>query len=78
MREVVARPGTGRPKFTDFVTMAIERKSAGIDKLLAGEDVTLTHVTQGRVLRTEQLAAFGKSSPVFRVLGQVDGREDRR
>ncbi|MCB9869349.1 MAG: hypothetical protein H6837_05795 [Planctomycetes bacterium] len=63
---------TGRPKFSDFVTMAIERKTPGIDGLLAGSDVTLTHVTQGRVLRTAQLAEFGKGSPVFRVLGQVD------
>ncbi len=63
---------TGRPKFTDFVTMAIERKSAGIDKLLGGEEVTLTHVSAGRVLRTAQLAEFGKTSPVFRILGQVD------
>ncbi len=63
---------TGRPKFTDFVTMAIERKSTGIDALLAGEEITLTHVTQGRVLRTTQLAEFGKSSAVYRILGQVD------
>ena len=63
---------TGRPKFTDFVTMAIERKTKGIEGLVGGDDVTLTHVTQGRVLRTAQLAEFGKTSPVFRVLGQVD------
>ena len=63
---------TGKPNFTDFVTMAIERKDQGIDKLLAGDDWVLTHVTMGRVLRTQQLAEFGKSSPVYRVLGQVD------
>jgi hypothetical protein len=63
---------TGRPVFTDFVTMAIERKDPGIDDLLAGKDVILTHVTQGRVLRTAQLAEFGKQSPVYCVLGQVD------
>ncbi len=63
---------TGRPNFTDFVTMAIERKDDGIDELLAGGDVVLTHVTAGRVLRTAQLAEFGKSSPVYRILGQVD------
>jgi hypothetical protein len=63
---------TGRPKFTDFVTMAIERKDEGIDELLAGEDAVITHVTMGRVLRTAQLAEFGKTSPVYRVLGQVD------
>ena len=63
---------TGRPNFTDFVTMAIERKDDGIDDLLAGEDLVITHVTTGRVLRTAQLAEFGKQSPVYRVLGQVD------
>jgi hypothetical protein len=63
---------TGRPKFTDFVTMAIERKAKGIEGLVGGDEGTLTHVTQGRVLRTAQLAEFGKASPVFRVLGQVD------
>ena len=63
---------TGRPKFTDFVTMAIERKDQNIDALLAGEDLVLTHVTMGRVLRTAQLAEFGKGSPVYRILGQVD------
>lgn len=63
---------TGRPVFTDFVTMAIERKDPGIDRLLGGEDVVLTHVTMGRVLRTQQLAEFGGDSPVFRILGQVD------
>ncbi len=63
---------TGRPVFSDFVTMAIERKDKGIDQLLAGEDVVLTHVTMGRVLRTQQLAEFGSDSAVFKILGQVD------
>jgi len=63
---------TGKPNFTDFVTMAIERKDAGIDELLAGEDVVLTHVTMGQVLRTQQLAEFGNGSSVYRILGQVD------
>lgn len=63
---------TGRPVFTDFVTMAIERKDPHLDELLNGEDVVITHVTMGRVLRTAQLAEFGKTSPVYRILGQVD------
>ena len=63
---------TGRPVFSDFVTMAIDRKSPGLDAMLAGEDVILTHVQMGRVLRTAQLAEFGKASPVYRILGQVD------
>ncbi len=63
---------TGRPEFTDFVTMAIERKDEGIDDLLAGEDMVLTHVTLGRVLRTQQLAEFGRESAVYKILGQVD------
>jgi hypothetical protein len=75
---------TGRPKFSDFVTMAIERKDPQIERLLAGDDVVLTHVTMGRVLRTQQLAEFGQHSPVYKILGQVDaglfrvlGREGR-
>lgn len=63
---------TGRPNFTDFVTMAIERKDPGIDALLSGDDTILTHVTMGKVLRTAQLVEFGQDSPVFRILGQVD------
>ncbi len=63
---------TGRPVFSDFVTMAIERKDPGIDLLLGGEDLVLTHVTMGRVLRTQQLAEFGGDSAVYKVLGQVD------
>jgi len=63
---------TGKPTFSDFVTMAIERKDPGIDQLLAGDDVVLTHVSMGRVLRTQQLAVFGNNSPVYKVLGQVD------
>ena len=63
---------TGRPVFSDFVTMAIERKDAGIDQLLAGQDMVLTHVTMGRVLRTQQLAEFGGESAVYKILGQVD------
>ncbi len=63
---------TGKPVFADFVTMAIERKDPGIDRLLAGEDLVLTRVSMGRVLRTQQLAEFGKESAVFRILGQVD------
>lgn len=63
---------TGKPQFADFVTMAIERKDANIDRLLAGEDIVLTHITMGRVLRTQQLAEFGGQSPVFKILGQVD------
>jgi hypothetical protein len=60
------------PQFTDFVTMAIERKDPNIDRLLAGEELVLTRVTMGRVLRTQQLAEFGGNSPVFKILGQVD------
>ncbi len=63
---------TGRPVFSDFVTMAIERKDAGIDQMLAGQDLVLTHVTMGRVLRTQQLAEFGAESAVYKILGQVD------
>jgi hypothetical protein len=63
---------TGKPVFSDFVTMAIERKDPDIERLLAGEDVVLTRVTMGRVLRTQQLAEFGGNSPVFKILGQVD------
>lgn len=63
---------TGKPQFADFVTMAIERKDPNIERLLAGEDVVLTRVTMGRVLRTQQLAEFGGNSPVFKILGQVD------
>jgi hypothetical protein len=63
---------TGKPIFADFVTMAIERKDPQIDRLLAGEEIVLTRVTMGRVLRTQQLAEFGNNSPVFKILGQVD------
>ena len=40
--------------------------------MLAGEEIVLTHVTMGRVLRTQQLAEFGGNSPVFKILGQVN------
>jgi len=63
---------TGKPQFADFVTLAIERKDPNIDRLLAGEDLILTRVTMGRVLRTQQLVEFGGNSPVFKILGQVD------
>ncbi len=63
---------TGRPVFTDFVTMAIERRDEGIDQLVNGEDIIVTHVSMGRVLRTQQLVEFGQTSPVYRILGQVD------
>jgi len=63
---------TGKPQFADFVTMAIDRKDPQIERLLAGDEVVLTRVTLGRVLRTQQLAEFGSNSPVFRILGQVD------
>ena len=63
---------TGKPVFADFVTMAIERKHPEIDRMLAGEEIVLTRVLMGRVLRTQQLAEFGGNSPVFKILGQVD------
>jgi len=63
---------TGRPQFTDFLTMAIERKDPGVEELAGGGDLVVTHVSMGRLLRTQQLAEFGKASPVFRILGQVD------
>ncbi len=63
---------TGRPQFTDFLTMAIERKDPGVEELAAGGEEIVTHVSVGRLLRTQQLAEFGKESPVFRILGQVD------
>lgn len=63
---------TGKPNFADFVTLAIERKSPEIERMLAGEEVVTTHVTMGRVLRTQQLAEFGGQSPVFKILGQVN------
>ncbi len=63
---------TGKPTFADFVTLAIERKDPQVERMLAGEEIVLTHVTMGRVLRTQQLAEFGGQSPVFRILGQVN------
>jgi hypothetical protein len=63
---------TGKPQFADFVTMAIERKDPDVERLLAGEEIVLTRVTMGRVLRTQQLAEFGGNSPVYKILGQVD------
>lgn len=63
---------TGKPNFTDFVTLAIERKDPNIERMLSGEDIVLTHVSMGRVLRTQQLAEFGSNSPIFKILGQVD------
>lgn len=63
---------TGKPKFADFVTVAIERKDPEIERMLSGEEIVLTHVTMGRVLRTQQLAEFGGNSPVFKILGQVN------
>ena len=63
---------TGRPTFVDFVTRAIERRDSGIDELVNGEDIIVTHVSMGRVLRTQQLAEFGAESPIYRILGQVD------
>jgi hypothetical protein len=63
---------TGRPNFVDFTTLAIERRAEAIDRLVAGEDLIVTSVSMGRVLRTQQLHEFGHSSPVFRILGQVD------
>lgn len=63
---------TGKPSFADFVTLAIERKDADVERMLAGEEIVLTHVSMGRVLRTQQLAEFGGNSPVFKILGQVD------
>lgn len=63
---------TGKPKFADFVTLAIERKDPDIERMLAGDEIILTHVTMGRVLRTQQLAEFGGNSPVFKILGQVN------
>lgn len=63
---------TGRPNFADFMTVAVERRAEGIDRLANGEDLVVTCVSMGRVLRTQQLHEFGAQSPVFRVLGQVD------
>ena len=63
---------TGRPSYADFLTLAIDRRAEGIERLSAGEDVVVTSVSMGRVLRTQQLQEFGNGSPVFRVLGQVD------
>ncbi len=63
---------TGKPSFADFVTLAIERKDADVERMLAGDEIVLTHVSMGRVLRTQQLAEFGGNSPVFKILGQVD------
>lgn len=63
---------TGKPSFADFVTLAIERKDPDVERMLAGEEIVLTHVTMGRVLRTQQLAEFGEHSPIFKILGQVN------
>src|SRR5690606_31762209 len=42
---------TGRPLFADFVTLAIERRDPGFEELVNGQDVIVTHVSMGRVLR---------------------------
>lgn len=63
---------TGRPTYAEFVTLAIERRAEAIDRLVAGDDLVVTYVSMGRVLRTQQLHEFGQTSTVFRILGQVD------
>ncbi len=63
---------TGRPEFVDFVTSAIERRAKGVEELADGKSVIVANVAMGRVLRTAQLVEFGKGSPVYRILGQVD------
>src|SRR5215207_8497126 len=67
-------PGGANDIVTRPLASALEQvlKQPQIERLLAGEEIVLTRVTMGRVLRTQQLAEFGGNSPVFKILGQVD------
>jgi hypothetical protein len=61
----------GRPRFTDFVTLAIDRRDPGLERLLAGDTRILAFVDRGDALKTEQLSEFGKTSHVYDLVGQV-------
>ena len=77
-----ARPGTpmgvftgydstGRPEWHDLVQAFIGMKDPRVDQLFAKRPCALTLVQLGSQLRGEQLAAFGRSSKTYAVLGQV-------
>lgn len=62
---------TGRPRFNDFADLALARGAPGIEGIYRDPPQPTAIHDDGRALRADQLGVFGRSSTVFRVVGQV-------
>ncbi|MFH0909139.1 MAG: hypothetical protein V1929_10280 [bacterium] len=61
----------GRPEWHDLVQAFIEARDPRVDQLFTKGSCALALVQLGSQLKGRQLAAFGKSSKTYAVLGQV-------
>lgn len=62
---------TGQPSWSDFVQVAIEAGDPRLEQLYVAPPAVLAFVQLGNELRRHQLAAFGRASRSYSILGQV-------
>ncbi len=62
---------TGRPQWRELAQTLIELRDARVDQLFAERPRVVSALQLGHDLRGEQLAAFGRSSKTYAVLGQA-------
>ena len=62
---------TGQPVWREFASVLLDRGDPRIDLLYRPEGATLPLTQSGGELAREQLAVYGRKSPVYRILGQV-------
>jgi len=62
---------SGKPEWTSFVNLCIDRKDPRVDKLFDPHPEVIALAMDTEVITSAQLPVFGKDSHAFRVLGQV-------
>jgi hypothetical protein len=62
---------TGRPEWQEFAQALIDEKDERVDQLYAKPPRLVARFQFGRLLKGRQLAAFGKTSLSYSILGQV-------
>lgn len=62
---------TGQPIWQEFVSILLEKRHPRVDAIFGPEPAPVALVQEGHELSIDQLAEYGKRSPVFKILGQV-------
>ena len=62
---------TGQPLWPEFVSVLLEKRHPRVDTIFGENPSPIALIQGGDELSSDQLAVYGKRSPIFQILGQV-------